>query len=385
MWLARRGRARAWGVGGLGPFRRETSESFRHRGFPPSAWLGGCAFLLAGLALARPVLPPHQRLLLWDRSPSCELTPDALRGTNWETDGAHEVLEIGRDKKRFGDLELARKVQSLRGDRVLGVFTDRRAPVGLPSDVHWLDQPYREVRKGVQGGLLAAWPDGEGWKLHWRRWGATGSMRLEVRSEESPQWTLDLEGDGGLASVPFLGGHAVATLVPRDGGPAFDRPDWASLSLGPGGEVALAGDFSKLFRLAVEAALPGVGLSEFATAADAFHWKGSRPADAFPVRIILIKEVGGEEADWEMAVDPFETMEELDAVQLVAETLAPWREALEPVVRSVAEVAPAALPPPWASSPGGNGGAPGRPVGWHAAALGLLFYLSALLALSRGR
>ena len=385
MWLARRGRARAWGVGGLGPFRKETSASARIRGFPPSAWLGGVAFLLAGLALARPVLPPHQRLLLWDRSPSCELTPDALRGTSWETEGAHEVLEIGLDSNRFGDLQLARKVQSLRGDRVLGVFTDRRAPAGLPADVHWLDQPYREVRKGIQGGLLGAWPDGDGWKLHWRRWGATGPMRLEVRSEENPPWTLNLEGEGGLASLPYTGGHAVATLVPLDGSLAFDRPDWASLSLGLGGEVALAGDFSRPFRRAVEAALPGVGLREFETVADALHWRDSRPDGGYPARVILLKGSGGQEADWGMADDPFETMGELDAVQWVAETLVPWRKALGPVVRSVVEVAPANLPPDWASGPAGNSRAPGRPVGWHAAALGLLFYLAALLALSRGR
>ena len=309
----------------------------------------------------------------------------ALRGSSWGAGGAHEVLEIGQDSIRFGDLQLARKVQSLRGDRVLGVFTDRRAPAGLPADVHWLDQPYREVRNGIQGGLLAAWPDGEGWKLHWRGWGATGPMRLEVRSEENPLWTVNLEGEGGLASVPSLGGHAVATLVPRDGGPAFDRPDWASLYLGPSGEVALAGNVSPPLRRAVEAALPGVGLRDFETVADALHWKNSRPASAFPARIILMAGEGGEEADWAMAADPFEAMEELDAVQWVAETLAPWRKTLVRVFRSVVEVAPAVLPPPWAPGPGGNSGAPGRPVGWYAAALGLLFYLLALLALSRGR
>ncbi|HBF23237.1 MAG TPA: hypothetical protein DDW23_05400 [Planctomycetes bacterium] len=392
MWLTRRGATRTWGVGGLGPFAAANTDSATFLRFPPSAWLGACGFVFAALALSQPILKSSERVLLWDRSPSCELSLSSLAGTGWAPDGSYRVIEIGNGKRRFGDWELGRKVRSMRGDWTLGVFTDRREPTNLPKDVQWIDKPYRDIRTGTQAGILAAWPNSNGWKVHWKAWGKTGQLKIQIEpastntSEISGKRVLQfpLEGVEGVSDIGAYGGETIITLLANNPAVSFDRPIWASLSLAPRGSVCLAGSFSPEFRRAVQAALPGVPIYEFETLAEAIRWQEMGAQEAFDSRVVSIG-TGGEAADWAIEVDPFSTEEELDAVVQVSQAVTPWWTELGPESRSVVEVAPVSEEVSWPGSDPPKDNFLGVSLGWEAGLLGLVFYIAALFFLYRGR
>ncbi|KAA3610793.1 MAG: hypothetical protein DWQ01_07730 [Planctomycetota bacterium] len=370
LWFSRQQRPRFWPVGGLQPFQKwEASGQSQRRRLPWSAWAGLAALVLGALALAQPRWGMAGHRVLVDRSFSTgQLFRSSESSGRERPDFPDGALELGSPKEWIGYLQLHEEVAALAGSRKLTVWTDLPAPDGLPSWVDWRRGQASDPRR-PNAAILNLWRQADGWQLAWIRGGVSGELWLwRNRNRE-----LRLQGEQGLLALPDLSPGDRLWLAGAAGDPPDDRAFDDAWVLPPLRSLILPAEASTSWEKAVEAAWPDL------------------PVRRSP----LIEETLGQEitvrfepnqtSDEDALVfdgDPFQKLDELEAVAFISRRLRAWRNLRDPFPRPQAECLPLNEPLPLWSLPSL---AASRGVGRVLAWSGLVFLLLCLILRRWGR